>query len=69
MKTNKSFTKRLKVTKNGKILGRKPGRSHYNAKESRRKTQLGKKGLVEITLASNKVISRFLPGKYIAKKK
>ena len=23
MKTNKSFTKRLKITKNGKILGRK----------------------------------------------
>ena len=25
MKTNKSFTKRLKITKNGKNLGRNPG--------------------------------------------
>jgi len=34
MKTNKSFTKRLKVTKNGKILSRKTGQNHFNAKES-----------------------------------
>lgn len=42
MKTNKSFAKRLKVTKNGKIKGRKPGQNHFNAKESRNK-QLNKK--------------------------
>jgi ribosomal protein L35 len=35
MKTNKSFMKRLKVTKNGKIIARKPGQNHFNAKESR----------------------------------
>lgn len=35
MKTNKSFTKRLKITKNGKIIARKPGQNHFNAKESR----------------------------------
>ncbi len=39
MKTNKSFTKRLKVTRNGKILARKPGQNHFNAKE-KRSTQL-----------------------------
>ncbi len=37
MKTNKSFLKRLRVTKNGKILGRATGQNHYNAKESGRK--------------------------------
>ncbi len=42
MKTNKSYSKRLKVTKNGKIVGRKAGQNHFNAKESRR-NQLGKK--------------------------
>ena len=63
MKTNKSFTKRLKVTKNGKILARKPGQSHYNAKESRRKEQLVKKGVNPLTLmGGNKLKSRFLPG-------
>jgi len=33
-KTNKSFTKRLKVTKNGKIKSRRAGGNHFNAKES-----------------------------------
>jgi len=41
MKTNKSFLKRLKVTKNGKILARATGQGHFNAKESGRK-QLAK---------------------------
>lgn len=34
MKTNKSYKKRLKVTKNGKVLARKAGQNHFNAKES-----------------------------------
>ncbi len=37
MKTNKSFTKRLKITRNGKLVARKPGQNHFNAKESRNK--------------------------------
>ena len=36
-KTNKSYTKRLKITKTGKVLARKAGQHHFNAKESRRK--------------------------------
>jgi ribosomal protein L35 len=35
MKTNKAFTKRLKITKNGKLVARKPGKNHFNAKEGR----------------------------------
>lgn len=42
MKSNKSFLKRVKVTKNGKLVARRSGQNHFNAKESRR-TQLGKK--------------------------
>ncbi len=34
MKTNKSYTKRIKVTKNGKLIARKPGRNHFNAKQT-----------------------------------
>ncbi len=37
MKTNKSFSKRLKVTRTGKIIARKPGKNHFNAKEGRSK--------------------------------
>lgn len=58
MKTNKSFSKRLKVTKNGKILGRKPGQNHFNAKARRRK-QLAGKRLAPFVL-SNKARGRFL---------
>ncbi len=43
MKTNKSFTKRLKLTKNGKIIARKPGFNHFNAKQSRSTQLAGKK--------------------------
>ena len=41
MKTNKSFSKRLKVTRTGKIIARKPGKNHFNAKESRANQMAG----------------------------
>lgn len=59
MKTNKSYTKRLKVTKNGKILSRKPGRDHFNAKMSGRKAQASARS--QSINISNKAKSRFLP--------
>lgn len=59
MKTNKSFAKRLKVTRNGKILSRKAGQNHFNAKESR-SAQLAKKRTVSVVM-TNKSKSRFLP--------
>ncbi|OHA17209.1 MAG: hypothetical protein A3G52_04805 [Candidatus Taylorbacteria bacterium RIFCSPLOWO2_12_FULL_43_20] len=58
MKTNKSYIKRLKVTKNGKIVARKPGQNHFNAKESRR-SQLNKKRSSSFVM-TNKAKSRFL---------
>ena len=39
MKTNKSFSKRLRVTKKGKIIARVPGHNHFNAKRSGREKQ------------------------------
>ncbi len=60
MKTNKSYTKRLKVTKNGKIVARKAGQNHFNAKESRR-AQLHKRRATAFPFPmSNKDKSRFL---------
>ena len=58
MKTNKSYKKRLKVTKTGKVLVRKPGQNHFNAKESGEKS-LSKKKKQEFPI-SNKEKSRFL---------
>lgn len=51
IKTNKSFTKRLKVSKNGKIKARKTGQNHFNAKESRR-SQLSKKKSVPFQISN-----------------
>ena len=34
MKTNKSYSKRIKVTKNGKLVARKTKQNHFNSKES-----------------------------------
>lgn len=58
MKTNKSYAKRVKVTKSGKALVRKPGINHYNALESR-VSQLKKKGRIALNMSA-KTASRFL---------
>ncbi len=58
MKTNKSFAKRLRVTKNGKIKARKPGQNHFNAKESRN-AQLNKKRTTDFPM-SQKEKRRFI---------
>ncbi len=34
MKTNKSYMKRLRVTRKGKVISRAPGHNHFNAKRS-----------------------------------
>jgi len=59
MKTKKSFSKRLKVTKKGKILARKPGFNHFNAKQSR-VTQLGGKKMQSFVI-NNKSRSFLMP--------
>ncbi len=58
IKTNKSYTKRLKVTRTGKILSRKAGQNHYNAKE-RSSTSLNKHRMLNVKM-DNKTKSRFL---------
>jgi ribosomal protein L35 len=60
MKTNKSYSKRIKVTRNGKLVARKPGQDHYNALESGR--EKGHKGGTQNLVVSNSVMRRFLPG-------
>lgn len=60
MKTNKSFAKRLRVTKNGKVLARKAGFNHFNAKQPREKQLAGKK--TQDFSMTNKQKSRFLAG-------
>jgi len=59
MKTNKSYSKRLKITKNGKLISRKPGFNHFNAKQSRNAQLAGRKG--SIFKIKNKPKSHLLP--------
>lgn len=58
MKTNKSFLKRIKVTKNGKLVTRKIGQNHFNAK-NRTRTTLRKRKAVLIGM-KNKDRGRYL---------
>lgn len=58
MKTNKSFTKRIRVTRTGKMLARKSGQDHFNAKE-RGRTKGAKKRGVQLALTT-RLKRRFL---------
>jgi len=60
MKTNKSYTKRIRVTRTGKLVARKAGQNHFNAKASGSKRS-GKRRAITLTLTA-KVQRRFLPG-------
>lgn len=58
MKSNKSYLKRIKVTKNGKLMTRKIGQNHFNAK-NRTNTTLNKRRPVAIKM-TNKDRGRYL---------
>lgn len=58
MKTNKAFTKRLKITRRGKIVARKPGQNHFNAKERRAK-QMNRRR-TQILSLTKKVSQRYI---------
>lgn len=34
MKSNKSYSKRIKVTRKGKLVSRVPGQNHFNARQN-----------------------------------
>ncbi|HEX8946735.1 MAG TPA: 50S ribosomal protein L35 [Candidatus Paceibacterota bacterium] len=60
MKTNKSYTKRVRATKHGKLVARKPGQNHFNAKESGNTTR-GKHRATSLMLTT-RARRRFFPG-------
>jgi len=68
MKTNKSFSKRVRVTRKGKIVTRVIGQDHFNAKESRRR-QMQRRRLVDFPVSiSNKTRAHYMPGSKKSKK-
>ena len=59
MKTNKSYGKRIKFTKSGKILTRKPGtKNHLNSKVSGTKQLAGKK--MQGFIIKHKLLKQYL---------
>lgn len=60
MKTNKSYTKRIRVTRTGKLVVRAKGQNHFNAKASGAKRS-AKRRAVSLALTA-RVRRRFLPG-------
>lgn len=58
IKTNKSYIKRFKITRNGKILARKAGQNHFNARDNS-KTSTNKRRMNKIYM-DNKSKSKFL---------
>ncbi len=63
-KTNKSLAKRVKITGGGKIVKRKPGQNHFNAKDSGA-TGLAKRGSVMAPGEYAKQFQKLLPGEGI----
>jgi ribosomal protein L35 len=57
-KSKKTFLKRLKVTKKGKVLSRTPGQNHFRAKQKRSKQLTGKR-LQDFKIKS-KTLGKFL---------
>lgn len=58
LKTNKSYTKRIKVTKNGKLIARKAGQNHFNSRQTGTQ-RLNRKRTQTITMSA-RAKNRFL---------
>ena len=55
----KAALKRIKITKHGKLLHRRSGQNHFNAKASRR-SQLRRKNLTVLSGTTEKKIRQYL---------
>ncbi len=62
-KSNRSLAKRIKITSTGKILKRKPGQNHFNAKDSGT-TGLHKHGFKTSPEAYAKGFRTLMPSKF-----
>jgi len=60
MKTNKSYSKRIRVTRNGKLMVRAKGQNHFNAKQKGSERSAKRRQATLVLTA--KVRRRFLPG-------
>lgn len=59
-KTHKALSKRVKITKNGKVIKRKAGQDHFNSRENG-KTKRNKRSDVKLDHTVKKAIKALLP--------
>ncbi len=60
IKTHKAISKRVRVTRNGKLIARKGGQDRYNSKE-RSSTRMAKRKDISIATVDKKNVHRLLP--------
>ncbi len=60
LKTHKSVAKRFKITKKGKVLKKKAGQGHFNARESG-KTTRAKRRMTTMSETVDKQLKSLLP--------
>lgn len=60
LKTHKSASKRVRVTKNGKVIKRKNGQGHFNSRESSR-TTVSKRRDLQVTPTYSANIKTLIP--------
>ncbi len=60
LKTKKSVTKRVRVTKNGKVIKRKNGQGHFNSRESSR-TTVSKRRDLQVNPTYSRNIKALIP--------
>lgn len=61
IKTRKSLSERVKITKNKKILKKKCGQDHFNARESSKKTRNKRRSTKLPKTKTHKTIIKSLP--------
>jgi large subunit ribosomal protein L35 len=62
LKTHKALSKRIKITKNGKMIKQKAGKDHFNARESG-KTRRNKRRDVKLTSTVKRAVATLMPNK------
>lgn len=59
-KTHKALAKRVKITKNGKVIKRKAGQDHFNSRENG-KTKRNKRSDVKVPGTAKKALKTLMP--------
>lgn len=60
LKTHKAVAKRVRITKNGKVIKRKNGQGHFNSRESSR-TTVSKRRDLQVTPQYSRNLKTLVP--------